>query len=378
MGKIRTQSPTKRGRHKRPLFLPTTASRQARLPCQVSRAPRHQGPPKHDEQPPATSQTVLPRAQPHIPDHLTITQHLLSNPPTNSNDKPVLPLALSHIYAAASDIHTLAFRLGLDPADTAKVLPLTDPDAIHRTLLNKGINVLRDMGTITTLEELKPLLQKEGSHQIYANGHWAIWTHKKAYQHYKLSPTRHIYSFPNSETTIASNERARQELSQEELKLIRLTAPKHPLATTETIPTLAYLAGTTPDAAQDYLDRGALSPAPPVRTQCPLLTSCHTQCAKLQEHHAQPFPITHDGDYHSCRYWTFLSAHTDSDPKLRAMAAALLLDREIELRKNPKHNRQLQVHTTSTDSTTSPQDKHSTLPAQVDTKDRNNAQPSLF
>ena len=158
------------------------------------------------------------RSQPHIPDHPAIARHLATNPPTNSRHKPILPLTLSHIYGAASDIHTLAFRLRLDPAHAAKVLPITDPDTILSTLLNKGINVLRDMGTITTLEELKPFLQEEGSQQIYADGHWAIWTHKKAYQHYKLSPTRHIYSFPIWETTIAFNEKTEQNLSQEELK----------------------------------------------------------------------------------------------------------------------------------------------------------------
>ena len=291
-------------------------------------------------------------AVPHLPTPPQIAQHINNHAP-RTRKTPSAQTQLSAVYTAAFDIHHLARRLSL-PKDQLTVLCAGDPETMTRTLREHGLNIDQDIGTVTTLEALKSLLSGRGTKQLRISIPTRIWHRTDVQDSYKITPTDNVYSTGMTNSHILRDAENTGSRSHTEWRLMSLTTPKVPLHS-HTTPTphspdpqaseLAFLTGTTPNAASGYLHDLTDSPLPSQDLgQCPLISQCPSVCAQLQATGKFAFPLTPDGRHQSCHYWQFLQVHLNSPPPFRESAAAQELKRQQELlhhhyKTNSKTNR---------------------------------------
>ena len=123
---------------------------------------------------------------------------------TKSNASPTL----SQVYAALSDIHQTGLRMLLPP-ERLTILRMGNPDAVLKDLRDHSLPVQQDMGNITTLQALKPLLPPRGRLQdtrihtspdlVRLDRPRELQTHPRR-QHLLHPPTHHLHPHPRPHT----------------------------------------------------------------------------------------------------------------------------------------------------------------------------------
>ena len=258
------------------------------------------------------------QAAAHLPDHRTLASHILS---TRKKDQQKL-LRLSEVFIATLRIRELAQRLGLRPDQTQHLL-LTPEETFHR-LQEAGLSPRRDMGTLTSLEELRRVLPGPGLTNITTNTPAKIWHETSVPDSYVLHSH---YISGNHPTT--SPEEAHQ-LGPAERSLIQMTVTDYPGISqgfaTGRLPAasaIAYVNRTTPEQVLAYLEGRSDDPTPPEPRPCPLATTCPTWCGRSQHLDGFPHPVNFNGRHESCQYHQFLTIHLHSPAQIRETAAAL-------------------------------------------------------
>ena len=286
------------------------------------------------------------QAADHLPTPVEIARYVATNPET-AGKKAQIPIKLSDVYTAISDIHQTALLIFLTPEHLTP-LRLEHPDEIAETIRAHHGEVDQDLGSITTLEALKPLMPPKGTAGIRVSIPYRIWHRADVGSSYKLTPRDNVH-FSNHKTARLHprNGQSNEPISKVEWELMYRSVPTIPIYShiTETphnpdpqASELALLTGTTPKAASDYLHGKASSPMPPQGLdKCPLIDECASLCAHLQRTGELPFPFTTDGRHESCHYWQFLSIHLNSPSQFREPAAAQALKKQQDLLH--KHNR---------------------------------------
>ena len=290
------------------------------------------------------------QAADHLPTPVEIARYVTVNPKT-AGKKAQIPTKLSDVYTAISDIHHTALRLFLTP-EHLTALRLGHPDEIAATLREHGWEVDQDLGSITTLEALRPLLPPKGTAGIRVSIPYRIWHRADVGSSYKLTPRDNVHSSNHRAASLhPKNVQSNEPISKVEWEFMYLSVPTVPIHShiTETphnpdpqASELAFLTGTTPKAASDYLHGKASSPMPPQGLdKCPLIDECTSLCAHLQRTGDLPFPFTTDGRHESCHYWQFLSVHLNSPSQFRESVAAQALKQQQELfhKKNRTNHR---------------------------------------
>lgn len=278
----------------------------------------------------------------HIPTPNQIAQHI-STTPKKGNKSPKPLTRLSQVYTAISDLYRLALSIFLHPKDLDP-LHMGDPETILKDLRSNGWDLMEDMGKITTLQALRPLLPDGSLSKISVSIPLKLWHSLEAQESYKITPGDNVY-YGKNRSNIFPHGDIHESISHPEILLILNTVPSVP--TYSHIPTsthnpdptaaaLAYLTGTTPEAATDYLTNITPSPEPPPDlSPCPLMEHCPTTCAHLQTKEALAYPFTEDGRYQSCKYWQFLTVHQLSPPEIRESAANQALN--LLLQRDTRH-----------------------------------------
>ena len=290
--------------------------------------------------------TIGEQAALHLPPPVEVTRYVLRRPAAKGQ-KTHKPIKLSDVYTAISDIHQTALRIFLTPEHLTP-LRLEHPDEIAETIRAHHGEVDQDLGSITTLEALKPLLPPKGTAGIRVSIPYRIWHRADVGSSYKLTPRDNVYSSNHKTARLhPRNGQSDEHISKVESELMYLSVPTIPIhshiAETPHSPDpqaseLAFLTGTTPKAASDYLHGKAPSPMPPQELdKCPLIDECASLCAHLQRTGELQFPFTTDGRHEICHYWQFLSIHLNSPSQFRESAAAHALKKQQDL--SHKHNR---------------------------------------
>ncbi len=258
------------------------------------------------------------QAAAHLPDHRVLASHILSNRKKEQHK----PLRLSEVFIATLRIRELARRLGLRPDQTQHLL-LTPEETFHR-LREAGLSPRRDMGTLTSLEELRRVLPGPGLTDITTSTAAKTW-HETSVPDAWVLHTNHTCD--NQATTPL--EEAHQ-LGPAERSLIQMTVTDYPGINqgfaTGRLPAasaIAYVNQTTPEQVLAYLEGRSDDPTPPEPRPCPLAAACPTWCGRIQHLDGFPRPVNFNGRHESCQYHQFLTIHLNSPAPIREAAAAL-------------------------------------------------------
>ena len=275
------------------------------------------------------------------------------------------PVRLSHVWGRLDRAANLARGLGLEPE------PVPDPETVLESLGEAGTEVLRDMGTVGPLTELRRNLGGRDAALVEVNARDRLWWDREASQ---CAVRRRPWSDPRG-TRLWTEPGAEPagDLSPEEWRLLGLTAPPHPGLSTEPdhhdklAQAAAFVNGTTVDHARAFLAGTRDNPERENPPACPRAGECPTHCGRLHREGTRSFPLTDDGRFESCGYWRFLESCGSLEPARRAPVAQARVE-EMEKLAGRKARREQPAPEAATD--TAPPDEPATEPE--------TAQASLF
>ena len=249
---------------------------------------------------------------------------------------------LGEVMVAKEAVLSLADKMGVDqetlletPAD--RVNPKDSPETILLYLQAGGLNLKRDMGTVTPdLKALKNDLQGRTTKEIRTlvdrNGS-TVWYAKDIQNSHHL-PVNHNHVTPPPQEP--SEGRPPLTAGPNEKHLIMLTTIAHPQkgymhGLNEEAFQIGWAAGHTPQAVESLLDNPLATEPSPIPTPeiCPEAGICPALCAMHQRTGFSAHPLTPDWSHQSCRYWQFLTIHKDSPPAIREAVAGEIRDRII-------------------------------------------------
>ncbi len=238
-------------------------------------------------------------------------------------------LRLSRVWCALDEMARVAVRLGAPEGPRRPDLTHT-PESLLQELRAAGMEVLEDMGTTGTPEEMRELPGMSRPGEIRVSAVTGLWTREGAH-----TGGIHPACWQAGGTTRLATDGKSEEITPEEICLVSLTAPSHPATWLVSEPepgtdanqaALAWLNRTDPERVGRIL--AGKDPGPePERKLCPAAGTCAGRCGELQRAGEREFPITRDGTHLTCRYWKFLERYGNLAPERRAAAALAELER---------------------------------------------------
>ena len=234
---------------------------------------------------------------------------------------------LGQIYTMACHITSMATDIRVNYSE----IPYQNksPEQVAEILDNAGTEYERDIGTIGDIAELKTLIAPYGLDQIYTNNCNGTWYHNKIGDSWVISYNAPNNINPRLELAKPNYREPDTELSNDELKLTKLTGPTsqqsqitNDLMKNSTISSIARVNSMSLKAAMEFLEGPETErPIPESHPKCLMAEQCQTNCGHAQRTDLFPFPLTPDGKFESCLYWQFLSLNINKPPITRELAA---------------------------------------------------------
>lgn len=234
---------------------------------------------------------------------------------------------LGQIYTMACHITAMATGIQVNYSE----IPYRNksPEQVAEILDGSGIEYERDIGTIGDIAELKALIAPYGIDQISTDETHGTWHSRDVSNSWIIPYNAPTNIDPRLKLVEDNHHEPDTELSNDELKLIRLTEPTsrqsqitNDLMKHLTVSSIARINSMSLNAAMEFLEGTATErPLPEHHPKCPITEQCQTNCGHAQRTDLFPFPLTQDGKFESCRYWQFLSININKPPITRELAA---------------------------------------------------------
>ena len=261
--------------------------------------------------------SIAERAVQHWPSYAELAEFI----------SPHKTTGLAQIYTMACHITSMAIGIGVDYRE----IPYQNksPEQVAEILDSSGTAYERNIGTIGDIAELKTLISPYGLDQIYTNDSNGTWYPNTLSDSWIISYNAPTNINPRLKLVEHNHREPDTELSNDELKLIRLTEPtSSPSQITNnlmkhlTVSSIARVNSMSLHAAMEFLeDPETEKPTPESHPKCPMAEQCQTNCGHAQLTDLFPFPLTQDGKFESCLYWQFLSLNVNKPPITRGLAA---------------------------------------------------------